>query len=79
MNASKSYSSKYAASCVKSNIAVNQQFIAWINTVENSVLSKYELYLNDIPDELYMVSFEDGVTADEMANIVSDNLMGMFS
>ena len=49
-----------------------------MNKIENAILTKYELYLNDIPDEMYMVSFEDGVTSDEMIKIVSDNLLGMF-
>ena len=79
MNPTESYSFHYAKSCTKNNIDINDQFVTWINTIENSIFTKYNLRLRDIPDELYMVSFEGGMTSDEMTKVVFDNLVGMFS
>ena len=75
MNIDQSYSTHYRASCLKDNIKVDEKFIMWINSVERVILKKFNTYLLDLPDELYMVSFEENMTPNDMIKIVSTNFM----
>lgn len=49
------------------------RFLNWMLQVEKIVYSQIGFTLNDLPDELYGVNFEDGMTSEEMASIVLDD------
>jgi hypothetical protein len=41
-----------------SNSEPNNQFVNWIKKIEKKIISNYGLSLTDIPDEDYMMYFE---------------------
>lgn len=49
------------------------EFINWMNLIEYIVENKLGLKLLDLPDEMYRVYFEDGITYEKMAKMVIDN------
>lgn len=54
-----SYSKHYIDYNTKNNIDIDKKFITWINIVENNVQKTLNLSLLDIPDEDYMVYYEE--------------------
>ena len=49
------------------------QFLNWMTEVENHVYDKLEISIDELPDEPYRSSFEDGMKAQDMARIVLRN------
>lgn len=50
----------------------NISYFEWLNTVETVVFNRIGLYLDDLPDETYRINFDDGMSVQEMAKIVTD-------
>lgn len=48
----------------------DRRFAMWLKRVETLVYKKIKLTLMDVPDELYMISYEQHVTPQAMADIV---------
>lgn len=67
------YASYYVMRCNKTQIEPVNNFIIWVNCVENQVQKKLGCGLLDLPDEMYYVNFEYGVTSKDMANQVIEN------
>lgn len=60
---------KYS-STIKINTKDDEAFSKWMDLVEKQVFKKLQLMLRDLPDENYRISFEDKISAHEMATIV---------
>jgi len=65
-----SYAKYYVKSCYSKNIPINKKFIGWIAMVESIVQSKLGMNLLDIPDEDYMLNYENNIIPIKMANII---------
>ena len=48
-------------------------FLNWMTQIENIVYFKLGLSLDDLPDEMYRIQFDNETTAEYMANTVIDN------
>ena len=57
----------------------NISYFEWINTVETIVFNHTGLYLDDLPDETYRINFDDGMSAQDMAKIVTDPFNDMIN
>lgn len=79
METKKAYSNNYREICEKSNSNVDEGFIKWIDEVETAIYGRFNVYLHDIPDEAFMISYEDGCTTQEMIEKISDDMVNMFS
>lgn len=64
------YSEYYVKRMAQLGADVDEQFCEWIDEVEDGVLSNTHHYLLDLPDEMYMMYFEDGYSVSEMIHIV---------
>lgn len=64
------YENYYRQHCSKNNLNINNKFIDWINEIENLVMLNYEITLLDLPDENYMYHFENGLSINDMYNII---------
>ena len=60
----------YHKQCIKHNIEPNINFEKWINNVEIIVYQKLKLNLLDIPDEDYMINFEENISYNQMAKYI---------
>lgn len=67
---SNKYSKWYRVRCEKDRETPNKKFIAWIDCVELQVYDTLGCSLLNLPDEMYFVNFEDGVSSKDMANQV---------
>ena len=67
------YADTYIAACQNTGCDIDTLFVRWINNVERHVFSILNLYLEDLADELYMVSFEKKISWKAMAKTVIDN------
>ena len=65
-----SYAKYYVKSCHSKNMRINKKFIGWIAMVEFIVQSNLGMDLLDIPDEDYMLNYENNLTPQEMSHIV---------
>ncbi len=68
------YKYYYLKQCFSNWYPVNLKFLKWIDTIEQSILNKYNLNLLDIPDENYMYYFENNYTTKEVIRIIQDDL-----
>lgn len=65
--------SKNSSSKSKNPSSPDTKFIKWIDQVEQIVFTNIGFNLLDLPDQMYMISFEEGITPQEMANqVLSD-------
>lgn len=64
-----SYSNYY----LSKNNKPNNNFVIWINAVEQLVLTIYGLKLLDIPDEDYMNYYENKYQPNEMFQIIQES------
>jgi hypothetical protein len=64
------YSTHYKASHDKQLTYDDLLFCKWIDTVEDIVLENTRFHLLELEDEMYMVNFENKMSADEMAHMV---------
>jgi len=71
------YASTYISTCEEPD-SVNMEFVSWINNVERAVYKVLNMYLEDLPDELYMVSFEEKIPWKKMAKDIVDNSLAVF-
>lgn len=78
MPANLPYADTYINMCRNDSCEVDTKFVNWINNVERYVHSKLNMYLGDLADECYMVSFEEKVTWKEMAKTVVNNSIEIF-
>jgi hypothetical protein len=60
------YSQHYIEYCNRNNTIVNNNFVSWVDRIEELVQKKYTFGLLDIPDEDYMIFYEDGFSPDEV-------------
>jgi hypothetical protein len=74
-NSHSKYSNYYINKCKQSGEKANNKFIAWINEVESQVVDLLHCLLLDLPDEAYMINFEDKMTPKDMADIVISSNM----
>lgn len=54
-------------------------FEDWMNTVEDLVYNDIGLYLEDLPDENFRMNYEDNMSPEEMALIITENINDMIS
>lgn len=54
---------------------LNERFIKWVDKVEYKFNKKYNMYLLDIPDQLYMHYFENGLSPNDMFNIIEEEVI----
>jgi len=54
-------------------------FDEWMRTVEHLVYSDIGLYLEDLPDENFRMNYEDNMSPEEMALIITENINDMIS
>jgi hypothetical protein len=66
------YSEHYKRSTPVSEI--DKKFIAWIDNVEDIILLQTGFWLLDLADQPYMLRFEEGVSAEMMADEVYSEL-----
>jgi len=58
----------------KSNISSkDEEFLNWMDSIEDIVKKETNCYLHDMPDMSYYVSFGDSVSAESMAQDVINN------
>lgn len=54
----------------------DREFMAWMDLVEYIVLSELKMELLELPDEMYMINFESGVSPEVMADkVIHDNMI----
>lgn len=70
---SNNYSDWYLSKYEKCPETIDRGFVLWINSVENQVYNTLNLKLLDLPDEMYFVNFENGVSSKNMAEYVIEN------
>jgi hypothetical protein len=59
---------------VRKGTVINKGFASWMNEIEKLVYSTYGFYLEDIPDEDFMVWYENGTTVrNAFAEIIRNN------
>ncbi len=51
----------------------NTKFIKWIDQVEKSIIEKLGVGLLDLPDQLYMMSWEAGHTSNQMVEQILED------
>jgi hypothetical protein len=69
------YSTWYMKRCDKDKTPIDKKFVKWMNSVEQKVKDTLHYNLLDLPDEPYFVSFENGASADDMAqHVINANL-----
>ncbi len=78
MHANLPYANTYIEMCRDNSREIDSKFVGWINNVERYVYSKLNMYLEDIADECYMVSFEEKVSWKDMAKTVVNNSIEIF-
>jgi len=54
-------------------------FDEWMCTVEHLVYNDIGLYLEDLPDENFRMNYEDNMSPEEMALIITENINDMIS
>ena len=63
----------YSSYYLKKNTEPNYGFVNWINKVENKVLNRFGFNLLDLPDEDYMLYFEEKLSPDEIVQIIKES------
>lgn len=64
------YSTHYKRTCSKTKTKVNKKFITWIDRIEKSVNNTLKLDLLDLPDEPFMIMFEEGVKTKKVVEMM---------
>ena len=65
---------QYSQYYLRKNNEPNKKFVNWINKVEKSVLEKFGFELLELPDEDYMLYFENKYSPSDMVKIIQDGL-----
>ena len=66
-------STNYTELYLNKNSQINSGFLKWIERVEKKVIAKYGFTLIDIPDEDYMMYYEQKYSPDEMIQIIEES------
>ena len=61
----------YITSQIISNETIS--FKSWKEQIENEIMCKLNVSLDDLPDENYHINYENGMSVDEMINIIIEN------
>ena len=69
------YSEHYSKYCIANKQKPNKKFIKWMNNIEKIVLQKSQLYLLDLPDQPYMIMFENNENYKIIAKFILDDLL----
>jgi len=64
------YTEHYVKHCQKKNINIDKNFIMWVNVIETIVKYKLGMDLLDLPDEDYMLNYENNIDARDMAKMI---------
>lgn len=48
-------------------------FKSWLNQVNATMMSRYDMLTSDLPDEDYYMHWESGITYSQMVKIISIN------
>ena len=70
------YSDYYKTSCIQNGRGIHSDFVQWIDRIEDIIYGKYCLHLLDIPDEDYMIHFEDGDSPETVVAWIEESLRG---
>ncbi len=70
------YSDYYKEACKRNDNPLNDDFVQWIDRIEGIIYAKYKLHLLDIPDEDYMMFFDDGDTPETVVEWIEESLRG---
>ena len=62
----------YNPNLITNNEKIN--FKEWKQQVENIIYANLKMYCNDLPDEDYWVSWDNGITSNNMANFILKNI-----
>lgn len=63
----------YSEYYISKNKNPNYKFVNWINKIEEEVIKIFGLCLLDLPDEPYMISFEEKYSPKEIVEIIKKN------
>ncbi len=63
-------SSNYTEWYLNKNSEINLGFLKWIEQVERKVIAKYGFTLIDLPDEDYILYYEQKSSSDRMVQII---------
>ncbi len=66
-------SSNYTEWYLNRNSEPNLGFLKWIERVEKKIIAKYGFTLIDIPDEDYMMYYEQKYSSDMMVQIIEES------
>lgn len=67
------YAQDYLEYCKGKKSKPDKDFVKWINKVDRRVRKELGMGLHDLPDEPYMVNYEQSYTCEEMAWTVIEN------
>ena len=68
-----SYTDNYVKKCKDGNLEINEQFIEWVNQIECVIFDKYGAELMDLPDEDYIIEFENGTSVEFMVQLIEND------
>jgi hypothetical protein len=57
----------------------NISFESWKQQIENEIFYRFNLILDDLPDENYHINYENGMSCDEMIHIIIKNNKDFFN
>lgn len=66
-------SSNYKELYLNKNTDINYGFLKWIERVEKKIIKKYGFTLIDIPDEDYILYYEEKYSSDMMVQIIEES------
>ncbi len=72
------YSSYLRSKLTEDESKQNQDFFRWIDTIEELVFQRTELYLSDIDDEPYRWWYEQNLTAEQCANYIINDIQSTY-
>jgi hypothetical protein len=72
------YSVEYIRRCREEGDEINYEFAKWMDLINDFVFAVTSCSLLDLPDEMYMMNFENGMKWQEMAFQVVYNAMNPY-
>lgn len=64
------YSNYYKMKCISSNVEFDKNFAIWMNLIEKNVYNTINVLLIDLPDEDYMIMYENGYDYNKVSDII---------